>query len=525
MGKEIGIDLGTTNTVVSYVNKKGKLRQLSYDNNKIIPSVIYFKSRSEYFIGDKARKFLAQNPSAGVSNFKTKMGSSDKYDITPEEGAPFSLRSREISKLFLNKIVNGLSERLLKEFGSLDGTIEKAIITVPAKFSSTEKGETRRAARDAGLDTVKLAPEPTAAAIAYEDAQGGGNPNSVILVYDFGGGTFDVSIIRRNGNTFEEIATGGDKSLGGNILTKQLVEEILENLNDDYGINMTVDEEDFSEDDNNLSLKDYRLNMSEITFKANRIKERLSEEDEVSEYLDIRLPDNKSTLQKITFTRDDLEDFIRDYIRKTVEITKNTIKDANARGVENIDQIVLAGGSSNIPLVKESLEACLQDHDIVFCDDVNTLISRGAAVMAYKDNITSKAITNVDMGIAAHEGMTFAKFLPIIPVDEPLPCTRKEIFRLSKNNQRQLKIEYYERDIKTHPRASRVSDDGIEQIDTLVINDLPPGLRADDTAIEVEFTAQKDGSLDIHVVLTDKNGAPIKDGTLSVAKKSELENE
>ena len=333
-----------------------------------------------------------------------------------------------------------------------------------------------------------------------------------------------MSIIQRKGNAFEEIATGGDKTLGGNALTDKLVEYIVDHINDEYlDLNMPLDPSDFDEEEQSISLKDYRLNLSEITLMANNIKERLSEEEEVTEYCNLRLPNDNSTLHEVTFTREELEDFIRDYIERSVEITKNTIKDARSKGVEGIDQIVLAGGSSNIPLVKERLEECLQDHDIVFCDDVNTLISRGAAVLACKDNITSKAITNVEMGITAREGMRFAMFQTIIPVDEPLPCTRKKIFRLSDNDQRRLNIEYYERDIKTHPKALRVIDDGIEQIDTLVIDDLPSGLRAEDTAVEVEFTAQTDGSLDIHVVLKDKNGIPIKDGKHTVAKKSELE--
>ena len=115
MGKEIGIDLGTTNTVVSYVNKKGKLRQLRYDGEKIIPSVIYFQSQSEYFIGDKAKKFLAQNPQAGIANFKSTIGNSDRHEIIPEEGKPFHKRSKDIAKLFLGRIVTGIENKLLKE--------------------------------------------------------------------------------------------------------------------------------------------------------------------------------------------------------------------------------------------------------------------------------------------------------------------------------------------------------------------------------------------------------------------------
>ena len=524
MGKEIGIDLGTTNTVVSYVNKNGKLRQLRYDNEKIIPSVIYFHSQNEYFIGSKAKKFLEQNPEAGVKNFKTTMGDSEKHEIIPEEGKPFSLRSREITKLFLNKIVRGMENKLIKEFGIADGCIDHAIITVPAKFSSTQKGETRRAAREAGLDNVKLFAEPTAAAIAYEDSQGDEIDDSVILVYDFGGGTFDVSIIQRKHNTFEEIAAGGDKYLGGNILTEKLVEEVLELVNQDNGMEMPINEEDFDEDEQGISFTHYRLNMSEIRRATNLVKERLSEEEEATEHCNIWLPGEESILHKIVFTREELENYIRDYVDRTIQITINTIKEARDKGIENIDQIVLAGGSSNIPLVKERLEECLQNQEVVFCDDVDTLISRGAAVIARKNNIVSKGITNVQMGIAAREGLQFAKFQTIIPEDEPLPCTRKRIFWLSEDNQQKLNIEYYERDIKNYPKAARITDNGIEQIDTLIIDNLPSNLKADDTMVEVEFTAQKDGNLDIHVDLKDKSGVQIAHSDkINCVKKSDLE--
>ena len=168
MGKEIGIDLGTTNTVVSYVNRRGRLRQLRYGQEEVIPSVIYFKSKDEYFIGSEALKRLPQNPKAGMASFKTHIGDKDRIEIFPEEGSPFRLRAREIAKLFLNKIVVGLENKLVKEFGAVDGVIDRTVITVPAKFSSTQKSSTKIAARDAGLNDVKLAAEPTAAAIAED---------------------------------------------------------------------------------------------------------------------------------------------------------------------------------------------------------------------------------------------------------------------------------------------------------------------------------------------------------------------
>lgn len=525
MGKEIGIDLGTTNTVVSYVNKKGVLRQLRYENRLIIPSVIYFRSQSEYFIGQKAKKLWQENPQAGVANFKTTIGDSEKHQIIPDEGKPFYKRSREIAQLFLNKIVVGMENKLLKEFGAVDGCIDRAVITVPANFSSTEKGATKNAARSAGLSDVKLAAEPTAAAIAYEDSQGDGNEHLVILVYDFGGGTFDVSVIQRVNGAFEEITTSGDKHLGGNVLTGILVEVILNRVNEDYGVDFPLHEDEFDEDCHKISLADYRLNMSEIWQVANLIKEDLSTNENISEQFNIILPSGNQIVE-VDFSRDELEDFIREYIERTVEITMNTIRRAKELGVQNIDQVVLAGGSSNIPLVKTRLEECLKNQDVVFCDDVSTLISRGAAVLAQRYSeieSMSKAVTNVQMGIAATEGIHFGRFQMIIPEGEPLPCTRKKIFYLSRDNQQRLEIEYYERDIKNFPKAVRVDEEGIEQIDALIIDDLPPNLKAADVLVEVEFTAQKDGSLDINVELKDTAGKKIGAGNMTFKKKSDLE--
>ena len=531
MGKEIGIDLGTTNTVVSYVNKKGRLRQLNYETREIIPSVIYFQSADDYFIGYKAQKFFGDNPAAGVANFKTTISSSDRHEIIPDEGKPFSKRSREIAQLFLNKIVRGMENRLIKEFGPVEGCIDRAVITVPANFSSTEKNSTKAAARAAGLRDVKLVAEPTAAAVAYENSQGDEDSESVILVYDFGGGTFDVSIIRRKGATkdtaFEEITTGGDKHLGGNTLTDILSEEILNKINDDYGAELPFDEDDFDEDECGISLTDYKKNMHEIWRIADGIKENLSERDFVSEQFNVILRDGINELVTVEFSREELENYIGEYIERTADITLQTIKRAkDEQDIERIDQIVLAGGSSNIPLVKQTLEKRLNDQDIVFSDDVSTLISRGAAILAKRYvefESTSKAVTTVQMGIVANEGVHFGKFQVLIPEDAPLPCTKKRIFYLPKDNMKKFEIKYYERDIKNFPDALFPRDNGIEEIDSVMIENLPPNLKASEVQVEVTFTARKDGNLDINVELKDAEGNNIQSEQMTFEKKSDLE--
>lgn len=525
MGKEIGIDLGTTNTVVSYVNKSGRIRALRYDKSEIIPSVLYFRTPDEYFIGGTAKKLLTQNPAAGIANFKTSIGDSQRHEIFAENGEKLSLRARDAAKLFLNKIVQGIESKLVKEFGAATGCIDRAVITVPANFSSTEKSAVKNAANAAGLENIKLAAEPTAAAVAYENSKGE-DTEEIILVYDFGGGTFDVSVIQKVRGAFEEITTGGDKHLGGNLLTEKIAEKILSAVNEKFSTEFPAHEDEFDEDLHKISAADYRLNMSEIWRTANLVKEDLSEDENAEEFFNIALPDGKSDTFEFTLTRDELEKLIGEDINRTVEITLKTIQSARDKGVEKIDRIVLAGGSSNIPLVKNTLEERLQNQDIIFSDDVSTLISRGATILAGRyaemDKLT-KQITTVQMGITAAEGMEFEKFQLLIPEDEPLPCTKKRTFYLSRDNQRRLEIDYYERDIKNYPAAKYGYDKGVEQIDSLVIDNLPPDLKAGDVKVEVTFTAQIDGSLDINVELKNLNDEKITQGDITFSKKSDLE--
>ena len=526
MGKEIGIDFGTTNTVISYVNKNGRIRPLRYDKSEIIPSVIYFRNPDEYFIGGTAKKLLAQNPAASMANFKTSIGDSQRHEITSDSGDKIFLRARDAAKLFLNKVVQGIETKLVKEFGATVGCIDRAVITVPANFNSTEKGATKNAARSAGLENIKLAAEPTAAAVAYENSRSEENPDEIILVYDFGGGTFDVSVIQKIQGTFEEITTGGDKHLGGNLLTEKISEKILSAVNEKFGTDFPVNEDEFDEDIHKISAADYRLNLSEIWRTANLLKEDLSENDNAAEFFNVALPDGKSETFEFAFNRDELENLIGDDINRTVEITLRTIQAAKEKGVEKIERIVLAGGSSNIPLVKKTLEERLQNQDIIFSDDVSTLISRGATILARRyaemDTLT-KPVTVAQMGITAAEGMEFEKFQLIIPEDEPLPCTKKRTFYLSRDNQRRLEIDYYERDIKNYPAAKYGYDKGVEQIDSLVIDNLPPNLKAAEVKVEVTFTAQIDGSLDIGVELKNFDNEKISQRGVTFSKRSDLE--
>ena len=330
IGKEIGIDLGTTTTIVSYTKKSGKLIQLKYGGEKLIPSVLYFLSESEWDISEKALTGMAIHPLAGVANFKSHLSDPEyRYEVTAANGDHFFLKPREATKRFLKKIVNKMEDTLLKEFGAMGGTIDRAVITVPAKFPLIAKSSTKRAAKDCGLD-VKLTTEPTAAATDYlQNYTEFDKPGTVIMVYDFGGGTFDVSIVKRQQNNLKEIATGGDNSLGGNLLTDRVVQYLIKRIEERYAIQFPKDVDELDDLDND-ELMEYRHNVSEIWRKANSMKEDLSGENESEADLQLTIK-GKPKIFGAYLSREDFEDMIRPDINRTVDIVQQTLKRASEK--------------------------------------------------------------------------------------------------------------------------------------------------------------------------------------------------
>ena len=524
VGKEIGIDLGTTTTIVSYTGKKlGKLKQLKYDGEKLIPSVLYFKSESEWDIGETALTESEFHPLAGVANFKSHLSDREfRYEVTAENGDQFFLRPQKAAEYFLRKIIRGMEEALLKEFGVMGGTIDRAVITVPAKFSMAAKNATKRAARDCGIE-VKLTKEPTAAATDYLHSYTEfDKPGASILVYDFGGGTFDVSVVQRQQDSFKEISTGGDNSLGGNLLTERLMRYLIGRIEEQYAVNFPEDEDD-AEDFDDEKRVEYQKNIAEIRRKANQMKEALSEETEVERDLYLTFDGNQKIFEAY-LSREEFEDMIRPDIDRTVDIVQKTLEKAAEKGIDKIDAVVLAGGSSNVPLARKALKEKLPHLEIDPATNATFLISRGAALLAERveklDKIT--LITNTQIGTAAKEGMVFNKFQMLIAENTPLPASGSQIFFLDHDGQEEYRIPYYEYDIDNHPGMYRTDQDGMEQVDILIV-ELPPGLKKNDTEIEVRFDLKVDGSVEITAVAKDKSGNVIAGKNLTVKHESAWE--
>ncbi|MDO5296535.1 MAG: Hsp70 family protein [bacterium] len=521
LGKEIGIDLGTTTTIVSYTGKKnGKLKQLKYEGDKLIPSVLYFHSKSEWDIGTTAISGMELHPLAGVANFKSHLADSEyRYEVTAENGDHFYLKPRKAAEMFLRKVIVGMETQLLKEFGALGGTIERAVITVPAKFSLAAKDVTKRVAKDCGLD-AKLTKEPTAAATYYLHSYNEfDRPGAVILVYDFGGGTFDVSVVQRQQDSFKEIATGGDNALGGNLLTERIVAYLIERIEEYYAVSFPEEADDLEGEE----LKAYQENMVEIRRKANIMKEDLSDVSEAERDLYLLIDGKQQTFEAF-LSREEFEDLIRADIDRTVTIVQHTLQKAAAKGIDHIDTVVMAGGSSNVPLARKALQEQLPHLAIDPATNATFLISCGAALLAERveklDEIA--LITNTQIGTKAKEGLVFNKFQMLIAENTPLPASGSQTFVLDRDDQREYKIAYYEYDVDNHPGMTRTDQDGMEEVEVLTVA-LPPGLKKNDTEIEVCFDMQSDGSLEITAVTKDKTGTVISDNNLQIKRESDWE--
>lgn len=526
LGKAIGIDFGTTNTVVSYRDKNNNLRALRYDGSFLIPSVLYFKSKEDYYIGTRAKGMMKLKPDAGVDNFKSLLGVRGKYRVTADNGDQFPLVASKAVEYFLNKVIKGVEDRLIREFGPTEGVIDRAVITVPAKFNDTEIFSIKYAAMRAmgiqGMQNLRLVYEPTAAAVAAQQFEPAAV--STVLIYDFGGGTFDVSVLKKENGKHHQIETDGNKKLGGNDLTNIVAEELLRRINDEYGTEFPIDENEFDEDYHNISLDEYTRNMTNIRTLANTVKEDLSQSEEEEIDLTIFVTNNKSEIFESYLSREELEDLIRDKINETVEMTDRVLHRPKVEALGEIDNIVLAGGSAQIPLIRDLLEKKL-NRPVKRGNDIDKMISFGAAILAEdigKNDIQTQQMTSVQIGVAVTQGVMFHRFKKIIPEDAPLPCENSADFNLMHDGQRSLKIAYYEYDVKNYPDAKFVVDDGIQEIDVLNIENLPAGLDKDDTIVRVTFRVNADGGIDFKAAVLNGSGEEIGGGALTVKKESDL---
>jgi molecular chaperone DnaK (HSP70) len=519
MGIVIGIDFGTTNSVVSYM-KDGKKKTVKFGRNIAIPSAVYFKNEHECLFGYEAIIKGRIIPRALVTSFKPRIADSEKRKIVTEDGSFIERSYKEIAKLFINYLIDRVNRKLLADYGT-DADVSDAVITVPVKFNPVQKEAVKWAAGQSKIK-CKLAAEPTAAAFAYNSNI---NAEEKLLIYDFGGGTFDVSIMKTNAlKELKFIGSGGDVRLGGDLITERIVKEYLSEYIEEMKVDMPLDPADYDPDDCPLSETQFFNNLKSIYDIAEKIKIGLSNSKSITETLSIVNDKDEELSIELEISRVAFEDFIKKEIERTVQITKETLQ-KYGETPDNISRVILAGGSSAIPLVRKKLAELFLDKQIYSDGNEMTLISLGAAILA--DSSMGGVIESNEMqfdaiGVKAQERGRLNAFHTLIDINQPLPCRSEKIYALANDYQQELNIELYAWDKQNYPDASQTMDDGIQFIDRLSIYDIPKHLK-NEIDIRVIFEIQKDGTMQLDVSLSKKDGTPLKSEKLKIERSSNVE--
>ena len=357
-----GIDLGTTYSCIAYVDEFGKAVTIrNADGEMTTPSVVYFEDTEKQIVGTEAKTSMVMEPENTVAFIKREMGTDFRREI---HGVSYS--PQEISSKILKKVV-GDANAALREQGILkqDEEIKKAVITCPAYFGMAEKDATKNAGIIAGLDVLDIINEPTAAAINYGVINADQKKN--VLVYDLGGGTFDVTIISIGGNSINVVCTGGDPKLGGKDWDNQLKDYLVERWKKE----MDTDE-DISEDLETLSA---------LMESAEKAKKTLSTKDTAK-----IIVNHEGERMKVEITREMYDNMTGRLLERTIELTNSCLKEAEKKEISlaQIDEILLVGGSSRMPQVKAMVEKTYGKPTNLF--DPDEAVAKGAALYAQDIN-------------------------------------------------------------------------------------------------------------------------------------------
>ena len=397
----VGIDLGTTNSLVAFMDRDTPVVIPGDDGSSLVPSVVALDENNRPVVGNSARRYLIETPELAVYSIKRLMGRGVEdiqeelklfpFRLAPDLQPGEVLRIKLGEKTFTPPEISALILRQLKRnseryFGA---PVSRAVITVPAYFNDAQRQATKDAGRIAGLEVLRLVNEPTAASLAYglEKKQ-----NGIVAVYDLGGGTFDISILKLHDGIFEVIATNGDTHLGGDDIDNLLITIALDDIRGDLGI-------------------DLRRNSEAVqAIRKAVIDAKIALSSASSFQLDIELPQGKRYQREIT--RDQFEQLIQPIIERTVGPVKQALKDANLKP-EQIDEVVLVGGSTRIPRVRALVKEMFRREPL---SDLNPdeVVALGAAVQANilgggsqaTENMLLLDVTPLSLGIEVAGGVT-----------------------------------------------------------------------------------------------------------------------
>ncbi|HEY8428823.1 MAG TPA: molecular chaperone DnaK [Sandaracinaceae bacterium] len=503
MGKIIGIDLGTTNSVVCVMEGKEPKVIVNEEGDRLTPSVVAWDDQGEVLVGQIAKRQAITNPEGTIFSAKRFIGR--RYDeLGGEEGrvpykvtrrangdVAFNVRGKEVTPPEVSAHVLRKLKRAAENY--LGTEVKEAVITVPAYFNDSQRQATKDAGRIAGLDVKRIINEPTAAALAYGLDK---KKDERIAVYDFGGGTFDISILDVGDNVVQVVSTNGDTHLGGDDVDDRIIEYLIAEFKKDTGIDVSGD----------------KMVLQRLKDAAEKAKIELSSKLETTINLPFLTADAAGPKHlNVKLSRAKLESMIDDLVQRTLEAVKRALADAKM-SASDIDEVVLVGGSTRIPLVQERVKKFFgkEPHKGVNPDEVVAIGAavQGGVLAGDVTDILLVDVTPLSLGVETLGGV----MTTLIPRNTSIPYSVSETFSTAEDNQTKVEIHVLQGE-RAQARDNRT-------LGRFHLEGIPPAPRGV-PKIKVTFDIDANGIL--HVTARDE--ATGRDQKITITAASGLSEE